>query len=105
MLGLIGLVLPVLPTTPFMLLAAACFAKSSPRLHGWLIHHPVFGPPIRDWQTQGAIRPKAKRMAVLAMGAVFCLSLLMGLKWQVLLVQGLAMAGAASFILTRPDGG
>jgi hypothetical protein len=44
-------------------------------------------------------------MAVLAMGAVFCLSLLMGLKWQVLLVQGLAMAGAASFILTRPDGG
>ena len=66
-LGILGLALPLLPTTPFMLLAAGCFAKSSPRLHGWLIHHRIFGPAIRNWQVNRAISTKAKRMALTAM--------------------------------------
>lgn len=102
-LGLVGVVLPLLPTTPFVLLAAYCFARSSPRLHGWLISHPRLGPMIRDWNEHRAIPPRAKRLAVLAMLAAFALSLGIGLRWEALAAQGLVLIGAASFILTRPD--
>ncbi len=60
-LGLIGVVLPILPTVPFMLLAAFFFSKSSERLHYWLISHPKLGPPIVEWQTNGAINPRVKK--------------------------------------------
>lgn len=103
-LGLAGLVLPLLPTTPFMLLAAACFAKSSPRLHDWLVTHRIFGPAIRDWRDFRAIRPRAKRMAVLAMAAAFALSLVLGVGWKMLAVQALALLLMGSWIWTRPDG-
>lgn len=103
-LGLLGVLLPVLPTTPFLLLAAGCFAKSSPRLHGWLMGHPVFGPPIRNWEENGAISRPAKRLAVGSMAAVFALSLVLGLSWKVLLGQGVLIGVGAAFVLTRPDG-
>ncbi|MBL9072539.1 YbaN family protein [Tabrizicola sp.] len=103
-LGLLGVVLPVLPTTPFLLLAAGCFAKSSPRLHGWLVGHPVFGPPIRNWEENGAISRPAKRLAVGSMAAVFALSVWLGLSWKVLLAQGVLIGIGAAFVLTRPDG-
>lgn len=102
-LGVVGVVLPVLPTTPFMLLAAGCFAKSSPRLHGWLVTHPLFGPPLRDWAERGAIAPGAKRAAALAMAAVFAVSLVLRVPPWALAVQGVAMGGALTFILTRPS--
>jgi len=54
-LGAIGIVLPLLPTTPFILLAAFCFARSSKRCHGWLVNHKVFGPIITNWTEYGAI--------------------------------------------------
>lgn len=103
-LGLLGVVLPVLPTTPFLLLAAGCFAKSSPRLHGWLVSHPTFGPPIRNWEENGAISRPAKRLAVGSMAAVLALSVLFGAPWPVLLAQGVLIAVGAGFVLTRPDG-
>ncbi|MEY5037590.1 MAG: hypothetical protein RL472_696 [Pseudomonadota bacterium] len=103
-LGTAGLVLPLLPTTPFMLLAAACFAKSSPRLHDWLISHRLFGPAIRDWRDYRAISPKAKRMALTAMTAALGLSLMLGLGWRVLAVQALVLMVMGSWIWTRPDG-
>ncbi|MBP6737912.1 MAG: YbaN family protein [Rhodobacteraceae bacterium] len=102
-LGALGVMLPVLPTTPFMLLAAGCFAKSSPRLHDWLITHRIFGPPLRNWAERGAIAPGAKRAAALAMAGVFALSLVLRLPLWALAVQGVAMGGALTFILTRPS--
>lgn len=69
-LGGLGVVLPGLPTTPFMLLAAWMFSKSSPRFHAWLWHHRVFGPYVRDWARHRVIPMKAKLLStgVMALG-------------------------------------
>ena len=68
-LGGVGIVLPLLPTVPFMLLAALFFAKSSPRLEAWLLEHPGFGPHIRDWRDRRAVSRAGKRGAILAFAA------------------------------------
>lgn len=102
-LGLAGVVLPVLPTTPFMILAAFCFARGSDRLHRWLMAHPRFGPAIQDWRQHGAIALRAKRLALCAMAAAFLVSLVLGVSGTVLAIQAFALSGAALFILTRPS--
>jgi uncharacterized membrane protein YbaN (DUF454 family) len=66
-LGIIGIVLPGLPTTPFILLAAACYAKASPRLHLWLLNHRWFGPMLRDWESDHSLTRRTKTIAVLSM--------------------------------------
>lgn len=66
-LGIVGIFLPLLPTTPFLLLAAACFARSSERMHGWLINHSLFGPFLRDWEAGRGIPARAKVIALLMM--------------------------------------
>ncbi len=63
-LGVVGIFLPVLPTTPFLLLAAACFSRSSPRFHHWLIHHRQLGPWIRDYLGGQGIPLKGKVYAI-----------------------------------------
>ena len=73
-LGLIGIAIPLLPTVPFMLLAAFCFARSSDRMHEWLLTHRSFGPMIDDWRSRGAISARAKRLASVSIAAVFALS-------------------------------
>ncbi len=65
-IGAVGVVVPLLPTVPFMLLAAFFFARSNPRLEAWLIEHPHFGPHIHAWRTHRAISRKGKRAALLA---------------------------------------
>ena len=102
-LGLIGVFLPLLPTVPFMLLAAFFFARSSERLHGWLISHPTFGPSIVDWQERGAIGAKAKRIATLSIVVVFGISLIMGLKTTILVIQAITLSAVLTFIWTRPN--
>ena len=62
-LGLIGVVLPVLPTTPFVLLAAACWAKGSDKFHHWLVNHRIFGKMVTDWQQKRAIPRYGKYLA------------------------------------------
>ncbi|KAE9625618.1 YbaN family protein [Aeromonas veronii] len=73
--GIVGIVLPLLPTTPFMLLAAALFARSSPRFHRWLLTHSWFGPPIVDWQQYRGIRRQARRRAIIFILLTFSVSL------------------------------
>lgn len=100
--GLVGVFLPLLPTTPFVILAAACFAQSSPRLHDWLLAHPVFGPTIRDWRDQGAIPRRGKIAAIGAMAAAFALSLALGLRPWLLVLQGGVLLVMGVWIATRP---
>ena len=100
---MVGVVLPLLPTVPFLLLAAFCFAKSSPKLHAWLTEHPKFGPMITDWQNHGRIRRPAKRMATTTVAAAFGLSLWMGVPMRVLLIQGVTLSCVMLFIWSRPD--
>lgn len=68
-LGAIGVVLPVMPTTVFLLIALWAFAKSSPRFHSWLLENPYYGPYIRDWQAHRIIPLRAKCTALAMMGA------------------------------------
>jgi hypothetical protein len=63
-LGVLGAFLPVLPTTPFVLVAAACFVRSSERLHGWLTGHPLFGCYIRDYQAGLGVPARVKAVAL-----------------------------------------
>ena len=73
-LGLVGVVLPGLPTTPFVLLAAACYAKASPRLHGWLLNHRFLGPMVRDWETHRSLTRRSKTVAQVSMVVMVGLS-------------------------------
>ena len=65
--GVVGLFLPLLPTVPFVLLAAFCFSRGSQRCEQWLLEHPTFGPPVRQWREQRAVPLRAKQIATLTM--------------------------------------
>ena len=85
-LAALGVVLPLLPTTPFLILAAACFARGSPRLQHWLLGHRVFGPTLRAWRSSRALPPGVKPRAMLVVLLTFGLSMLAvdvpGLRWM-----------------------
>lgn len=101
-LGILGIALPLLPTTPFILLAVFCFSRSSERLHNWLVTHKRFGPMIENWHQHGAISKRAKYLSAMAMIAVFAISLVLGANAIVLVIQAVVLAGAATFVLSRP---
>jgi uncharacterized membrane protein YbaN (DUF454 family) len=102
-LGGLGVVVPLLPTTPLVLVAAFAFANSSETLHQWLLDHRVFGPLIENWRRHGAISRTAKAMSVLSMLSVLLISWLMGVAAAIIGVQAVVLACAAAFILTRPS--
>jgi uncharacterized membrane protein YbaN (DUF454 family) len=103
-IAIISVVLPLLPTVPFVLLAAMCFARSSDRLHNWLLSHPTFGPFIDDWYRSGAIRLRAKRITTVSIIAVFTLSVIFGVPVIIIMVQGITLIFVLAFIWTRPNG-
>lgn len=102
-LGAIGVVVPLLPTVPLVLVAAYAFSKSSPRLRLWLVQHRVFGKMIADWEAYGAIALRHKILACSVMTLVLLASFLAGVPVIILLVQLICMTAAASYILTRPS--
>lgn len=86
-LATLGVILPLLPTTPFLLLAAWCFARSSPRFHHSLLHRSLFGPYLRHWQKHRALPPKAKGRMVVFTVITFAVSLwLVNILWVRLLL-------------------
>ena len=102
-LGVIGIFLPLLPTTPFVLLAAFCFSKGSTRLHDWLIHQPAFGPLILDWEQHGSISRSAKISASVSMVALFSITFfIVNVGLAVKGVMSLIGLGVLGFIWTRP---
>jgi uncharacterized membrane protein YbaN (DUF454 family) len=91
LLGAIGVVVPGLPTTPFVLLAAACFVRASPRAHGWLLKNRTFGPMLREWERHRSVSRRVKRIALtmMALTAAGSLWVLAGQPW----LQALVLVG------------
>jgi uncharacterized membrane protein YbaN (DUF454 family) len=79
-LGILGAFLPVLPTTPFMLLAAACFARASTRFYNWLLNNRAFGPTIREWRRYRAIPYRTKWTAIALMAVTLAASIVFGVE-------------------------
>ena len=101
-LGAIGLLLPILPTVPFLILAAFCFARSSPALEQRLLDHRTFGPHIRTWRSRGAISRKGKTAAAIAFAASAALGLaLLALPWSLIPLAAALIGG--SWVLSRPS--
>lgn len=103
LLGLAGVVLPLVPTTPFLILSAFAFSRGSPRLERWLVEHPRFGPPIRDWREEKALSRRAKWLASIVMAVTLAGGILAGLSATILLVQSLIFCAVALFLWTRPE--
>ncbi|KGB83747.1 MAG: DUF454 domain-containing protein [Confluentimicrobium sp.] len=102
-LAVVGAALPLLPTVPFLLLATFFFARSSERLHHWLLSHPAFGQQIMDWQERGAIRRPVKWLASLSIVGSFGIALILGLRPTLLVIQATTLAAVTVFIWTRPE--
>lgn len=102
--GVVGAFLPVLPTTPFMILALWMFSKSSDRFHFWLYNHPVFGPPLHKWREHRVIPPMAKMASV----SMMSISLVYMIFWApvplwLVILTAVIMAYAMWFVLSKPS--
>ncbi|KKC27559.1 YbaN family protein [Sphingomonas sp. SRS2] len=103
-LGFIGILLPVMPTTIFLIFAAACFSHSSPRFEAWLLDHRWFGPPIRRWRASGAIPRNAKIVAIVSMAGGYGVMLYtVQPAWWIDLLVALALLACAIYVASRPN--
>lgn len=100
-IGFVGIFVPLLPTTPFVLLAAVCYSRGSERFHTWLHRHPRFGPMINSWREHGAIGFRAKIVATIMVVLSISYSLYrLHRPWD--LVALITGATVLTFILSRP---
>lgn len=102
-LGVIGAILPVMPTVPFLILAVWAFSRSSPRLRNRILRHPRFGPPIRAWQRRGAISRPTKVWTILAMMIGVGWSVVLRLPVGFLATQAAICICVAAYLVTRPE--
>lgn len=102
-LAVAGVALPVLPTTPFVLLSAWAFARSSPRLEAWLREHPRLGPPLRAWEQRRAIPRGAKAVAAVSLPLSGMLVHASGAGPIITAMVGVGLACAGGWILSRPS--
>lgn len=105
-IGTLGVFLPLLPSVPFYLLAAACLARGDRRLHAWMLARPGVGPALAAWERDGAIPPRAKRVAtgMILLSFSFPLFVVPGLPLAARLAAAVTAIAVLSFIWTRPDG-
>jgi uncharacterized membrane protein YbaN (DUF454 family) len=101
-LAVIGVFLPIMPTTPFLLVAVWCYSRGSERFHRWLVNHPRFGRQIVDWMDYGVIRPRVKVVSIV----LVCSSLIipiffMSFHWGLKLCAVLVVLAVSLFIATR----
>ena len=103
-LAYLGAILPGLPTTPWVLLASYCFARSSPRLERWLKRSPIFGRLLRDWHTHRGIRRPVKVIAVVLVVSVVSLSIILGglPVWAKWVIGALAAVGVTVIVFVVP---
>jgi len=104
LLAFIGALLPVMPTVPFLILAAACFSRSSRRFESWLLDHPNFGPSLREWRTRGAISRRGKFLA-LGGSTVGLTVLTVGVQppWPATLTAVALIGAGMVYVFTRPS--
>lgn len=103
-LGFIGAFLPILPTTPFLILSAYLFSKSSPRFHAWLLELPLAGPAIKEWGDHRVVRPRAKILCTLM------IALSLGIIWssvsilkEIQILVTLILCSVLIYVLTRSN--
>lgn len=102
-LGVIGLVMPMMPGVVFLIVAAACFSRSSPRFEAWLLGHPRLGKPLRDWRAAGAIPRSAKIMACAGMAisfVLFCYTVAPSVPLALAVAVGFLIC--AAYVVSRP---
>tara|TARA_B100001175_G_C19316888_1_gene545803 strand:- start:26 stop:403 length:378 start_codon:yes stop_codon:yes gene_type:complete len=102
-LGFIGIIIPGIPTTPFLLLSAWFFSKSSSFLENWLINHKLFGPLIRDWNKHKSISRKSKIVAVIIIIPTFAFSIYSSLNMIIDILLGITCISLCAFLISRPE--
>lgn len=102
-LGVAGLILPLMPGTVFLILAAWCFSRSSPRFEAWLVGHPKLGPHVLRWRETGAIARRAKYLACGSMALSFVLLTQTSAPPVALATAAICLLGAGVYVASRPD--
>ncbi len=102
-LGVVGLFLPVVPTVPFVLLAAWAAGRGWPQLESWLLAHPRYGPPIRQWREQGAVSRRAKWFACTMMAGSAAMLWFAPVPAWLRAAVYIVMLAVAAWLCTRPE--
>lgn len=102
-LAIAGVVLPLLPTTVFVLIAAWAAGRSSPEFETWLLNHERFGPTIVNWRARQVVPPKAKALACTMLSISWLILYVSGSSFWLLALLGLFFCGLAGYLLSRPS--
>lgn len=102
-IGIVGVILPVMPGTIFLIAAAWCFSRSSPRFEAWLLGHPKLGPQVRHWRETGSIRRRVKYIACGSMLLSFAILTQTSAPPIALWTAGTCLLGSGLYVASRPE--